>query len=237
MKGVQIAVFVESGAIRTNGKTTLIPENTLVLANMDSHISVQNSDKSFNLFFYSGEFYSVYKEVNSLMLPTDNSASVNINEHHQVKTGPKFIEAVKILSNKFKNKHALLRFICVYCLSLDQSFFSDLIKKMISDNDSFFEFMENNCLSNWSVSRYASELGLPIRKLNFLFYEKYGISPKQWLLERRLRAAYELLVSTEMRVSEIALECGFSNHAHFSDSFKKRYNHRPKDVRSQSTIH
>ncbi len=236
MKGVQIAVFIEPTIIHSNEKIEHIPENSLVVADINAQLGTSNSDKAFNLFFYTGEFYSVYKEVNSLML-SEQKQYVNLKTHYTIPTGPKFIEAVKILSNRFKNRHALLRFICVYCLSVEQSFFSNLIRQMISDNDSFFEFMEKSYLNNWSVNRYAEELGLPVRKLNFLFYEKYGISPKQWLLERRLRAAYEMLVSTEMQVSEIALECGFSNHAHFSDSFKKRYNHRPKDLRTNPMIH
>ena len=236
MKGVQIAVFIEPGHVRVNGKISTVPANSLIVANIDAQISVANSENAFNLFFYTGEFYSVYREVNSLMLQ-DETQRVKLDNPYQIATGSKFIEAVKILSDRFKNRHALLRFICVYCLSVEQSFFTQLINQMVSDNDSFFDFMESNCLNSWPVSRYADELGLPIRKLNFLFYEKYGVSPKQWLLERRLRAAYEMLVSTEMRVSEIALECGFSNHAHFSDSFKKRYNHRPKDVRTSGTVH
>ncbi|EKA25508.1 AraC family transcriptional regulator [Yersinia enterocolitica subsp. enterocolitica WA-314] len=125
-----------------------------------------------------------------------------------------------------------LRFLYLYCLGLDYVYFSRLLESIVGTNNKLLEFFEKNRLNPWTVSRYASELGISTRKLNFLFYEKFGMSAKQWLLEQRLKKGCELLLSTRLRVADIAMECGFSNHAHFSDSFRRRFQQCPSRMRT-----
>lgn len=84
----------------------------------------------------------------------------------------------------------------------------------------------------WPVTRFAEDLGIEVRRLNFLFYKNYGVSAKQWLLERRLSYARQQLMVTEKKVADIALDSGFSNHAHFTESFKKRYLCSPTVLRA-----
>lgn len=52
------------------------------------------------------------------------------------------------------------------------------------------------------------------------------------LLHTRLEHGLSLLQTTDARVSEIALDCGFKTPSHFSDAFRKRFGIRPKDIRS-----
>ena len=129
-------------------------------------------------------------------------------------------------------RSASLRFLYLYCLGLDSVYFSRLLESIVGTNNELLEFFEQNRLNPWTVSRYADELGISTRKLNFLFYEKFGMSAKQWLLDQRLKKGCELLLSTRLRVADIAMECGFSNHAHFSDSFRRRFQQCPSHMRS-----
>ncbi|OVZ95772.1 AraC family transcriptional regulator [Yersinia sp. 2105 StPb PI] len=129
-------------------------------------------------------------------------------------------------------RSASLRFLYLYCLGLDAIYFSRLLESIVGTNNELLEFFEKNRLNPWTVSRYADELGISTRKLNFLFYEKFGMSAKQWLLDQRLKKGCELLLSTRLRVADIAMECGFSNHAHFSDSFRRRFQQCPSHMRS-----
>lgn len=125
----------------------------------------------------------------------------------------------------------LLRFIYVYCLITDNKYFSQLLHRMVSGEAKLLDFINQNALLPWSVSRFSQELDIPTRKLNALFIEKFGITAKHWLIERRLSHAVFLLTSTPLKIIDIALECGFTNHSHFSVSFKKHYNCNPKKYR------
>ncbi|WP_373417872.1 helix-turn-helix transcriptional regulator [Vibrio parahaemolyticus] len=53
-------------------------------------------------------------------------------------------------------------------------------------------------------------------------------------MERRIKHAKKLLSTTSMRVIDIAIECGFSSHAHFTDRFRRYINCSPKQFRNRS---
>lgn len=57
-----------------------------------------------------------------------------------------------------------------------------------------------------------------------LFWARYGMSPKKYILDRRLRHARELLVSGECTaVAEAAQLSGFADPLYFSKLFRERY--------------
>ncbi len=54
-----------------------------------------------------------------------------------------------------------------------------------------------------------------------LFKEAYHTTPKQYILELRLRKARQLLAEGRLSVGEIAEQCGFSSVYHFSRAFRQ----------------
>lgn len=54
-----------------------------------------------------------------------------------------------------------------------------------------------------------------------LFTRSYGISPVNYLNERRIYISKELLLNTDHSIGEIAQLTGFSSQSYFSQSFKK----------------
>lgn len=53
------------------------------------------------------------------------------------------------------------------------------------------------------------------------FSEAFGLPPLKYLTRRRIEAAKNLLLSTDMQVHEIASEIGYENTSHFINLFKK----------------
>ncbi|HBJ18795.1 MAG TPA: DNA-binding response regulator [Clostridiales bacterium] len=70
---------------------------------------------------------------------------------------------------------------------------------------------------------YLSALIKKVRKKNFITL----------LTERRLRAAYDMLLCTNLRIQEITERCGYSDQHYFSYCFKKFYGESPNRVRQQ----
>lgn len=64
-----------------------------------------------------------------------------------------------------------------------------------------------------------------------LFKERYGVSPMQYHARKKADIAYEMLLSTEMRVSDIAEALGFADAKHMSTVFKKYKGMLPRDCR------
>ncbi len=63
------------------------------------------------------------------------------------------------------------------------------------------------------------------------FNHTYGLSPINYLLEKRIEESKYLLASTDYSMSEIAQIVGFSSSSYFSQSFKRATNHTPVSYR------
>ena len=61
----------------------------------------------------------------------------------------------------------------------------------------------------------------------------YGINPNEYLRQRRLSYAADLLQQNKYTVSDICLLVGFNSPSYFSSCFKKQYNVLPKNYRTR----
>lgn len=64
------------------------------------------------------------------------------------------------------------------------------------------------------------------------FERATGVTPHQYVLRARLRAAAQRLVDTRDKVIEIALECGFSDLSNFNRAFRTEFGVPPREYRS-----
>lgn len=63
------------------------------------------------------------------------------------------------------------------------------------------------------------------------FSSAFGLPPIKYLNKKRMETAENLLLSTEKKIHEIALETGFENTNHFIHLFKKEYGSTPQAYR------
>jgi AraC-like DNA-binding protein len=70
------------------------------------------------------------------------------------------------------------------------------------------------------------------RQLSALFHESLAMTPQQYLLERRMQAAWALLESGDLSIQRIAERVGYSSLAAFSDRFRRHFGKSPRDFRS-----
>ncbi|WP_162515259.1 helix-turn-helix domain-containing protein [Paenibacillus pinistramenti] len=79
--------------------------------------------------------------------------------------------------------------------------------------------------------------GRSVGHVNRAFRQYLHQTPTEYLNQLKLKAARNLLLNTELRVVEIALESGFENVSHFYHQFKKFYNQAPLDFRKNAHAH
>lgn len=65
------------------------------------------------------------------------------------------------------------------------------------------------------------------------FNKEYGVSPINYLIERRIRESRYLLETTDLSLSRIAQVLGFSSSSYFSQSFRRLAGHSPLEYRKQ----
>lgn len=68
----------------------------------------------------------------------------------------------------------------------------------------------------------AEQTELSVRHFVRAFRNSVGNTPHRWLIERRVEAAREMLVTSNRNLAEIAIACGFSSQAHFTTVFRQQ---------------
>jgi AraC-like DNA-binding protein len=71
--------------------------------------------------------------------------------------------------------------------------------------------------------RLAAELNVSLRTLERVLAATLECSPRQLIVTMKMRQARRLLLTGELRVTEVAYRLGFSSPAHFSTRFKAFY--------------
>lgn len=95
----------------------------------------------------------------------------------------------------------------------------------------FKEVIEANLYNNLSLEELAYLAGLSLSSFKREFVKHYDQSPAKYIKQRKLEKAAKLLKLTELRISEVAYECGFVDLAHFSRSFQQFYRISPSNYR------
>jgi AraC-like DNA-binding protein len=83
-----------------------------------------------------------------------------------------------------------------------------------------------------SLAEIGDHVGLSPFRLAHVFRAETGSSIHQYRLDLRLRSAVERLAGGDSDLTELALDLGFSDHAHFSNTFRRRFGIPPSVFRS-----
>jgi len=71
------------------------------------------------------------------------------------------------------------------------------------------------------LSTLAQECGMSVSHFTRSFRATFGVSAHQWLVQRRIEAAKDLMLTTGHALVEIALRTGFSDQAAFTKAFRQ----------------
>jgi AraC-like DNA-binding protein len=94
-------------------------------------------------------------------------------------------------------------------------------------------FMEDNVLKNLSVDDYATLTGRSRSTFIRDFKKLYQTTPNQWLIEQRLNKAKDLLIQTDLNVTQTAFEVGYENVSHFIKAYINTFDITPKQEKSR----
>lgn len=92
-------------------------------------------------------------------------------------------------------------------------------------------YVDAHCFQPLSVKRVARAVALSPNYASSLFKRETGESLSSYIRQRQLMAAHQLLLSTDMRIYEIAEQLGYADEKHFSSLFRMYYHVSPKAVR------
>ena len=126
---------------------------------------------------------------------------------------------------------------------MTQMFFSYIVHSEDSQNlktsaSKYVELAENyineNIENHIKIDDVSSHLGLSRGYLRNIFFDHKGISPQEYMMQKRMETAMSFLKGSDLSIGEIAEKCGYSDILQFSRIFKKRIGISPSEYRKQN---
>lgn len=87
--------------------------------------------------------------------------------------------------------------------------------------------IDENYAEPFTIPELAKMCYMSESCLREMFRQQYGITIYQYVLERRMETARELLANQNYQVKDAASCVGYSNISHFSENFRKKYGCTP----------
>lgn len=111
-------------------------------------------------------------------------------------------------------------------ISKRTSIYMDRVKTVL-------QYIQNNYKESISILQLASLCHFSKTHFMSFFKQTVGISCVEYIIQVRLRVATDLLRTTDLSISDIALDSGFQNLSNFNRKFKSYYHITPTEYRSQ----
>ena len=221
-------------------KEVIIRENELLFLPKDMYLISDfiKTDKSLEafLFFFDDDiiekFLSIKKLKKNIVYKKVSFYKMDVNS-----SVIEYMNALKQVSkNQFNSKHFLelklleLLFI-IDSTDTENRLINSLLSRNIDKNKrNIKSLMKKYFLSNLTLNDYAVLSGRSLSTFHRDFKRYNIITPKQYLLDLKLKYAYNLLKNSDKSVSEVSSEVGYENVSHFIKAFKKKYNTTPKQL-------
>jgi AraC family transcriptional regulator len=97
-------------------------------------------------------------------------------------------------------------------------------------------YIDQNLESGLFLAELAQVVNMNLYRFARAFKQTMGISPHQYVLQRRVERAKVLLINTNLTLQDIGYQLGFSSQSHFTTAFRRSMGVTPKAFRAAQSI-
>lgn len=94
------------------------------------------------------------------------------------------------------------------------------------------QLCENQVANPPDNAELAQSVGMSINNFYRIFHREMGISPHRYREGLRLEFARKMLLESDAKITDIALQCGYADRYQFSKAFKKYFGLTPVMIRT-----
>ena len=95
------------------------------------------------------------------------------------------------------------------------------------------EYIERHLSTDLSLKEIAQQIDLSQSHFSRLFKQSVGLSPWQYVIQRRVETAKQLLKNEDLTIDRVSDRLGFLSHSQFTIFFRKYTDVSPKQYRQQ----
>ena len=142
-------------------------------------------------------------------------------------------EIAKVCSVCADNKiarEAVVKLLLSFCYNADESVGIPFAKNAV---EKARRFIDENYYKKIFIEEIANYVGVERKYLRTLFVKNLGLSPKEYLMKKRIDRAKFLLERNDVNVSLVAFSVGYDDVLDFSRIFKKHAGVSPKQYREE----
>jgi AraC-like DNA-binding protein len=197
--------------------------------------------------------FSVKTDYFKSLLPSHETWAESLNNHLDRKkriSGKRFMPIMPAQDRAMKNifdcpmdgklgymimETSLAQIILLQMYGMFQTENKSLPKTSASDKDLIHavrEYISENFLDDHSLTSLARHFATNSNKLMCLFRNTFGQTIFDYITEKRMHYAREILMETDLTVYEAARKLGYKNANHFSTAFKKNFGVCPSEMRT-----
>ncbi|MBD1852061.1 AraC family transcriptional regulator [Leptolyngbya sp. GB1-A1] len=92
-------------------------------------------------------------------------------------------------------------------------------------------YIQTHLERDLSLAELAETLNLSPTYFASVFKQAIEVSPHQYVIQQRVERAKLMLSKTDLAISDIALQVGFSSQSHLTQQFKRLTGVTPKQIR------
>lgn len=204
----------------------LMPQEALLIAPNEPHSFKTEDNSEIWVAVFSSDYISAFSETYRNKRFTkfrfDNSADLFLRENMFNST---------VIS--FFDKIAGLNVICSQCVKYakiyDRYGYSGITDKLL-------EYVYDNFTEDITLKGAAGHFGYEYHYLSALFNKCFSLSFSEFVNICRFNMACELILKTDKKLSDIALESGFGSMRNFNRIFKKYAEKSPKEFRKDNEL-
>ena len=182
---------------------------------------------------YVGLYGKAVDDMMTQMGVTAENPIIHINCFDEIFKIFSDIYNISILPQSYKNDLEITKLIYEFFIHL----FSN--QKNLSNIDLVYAAVRTidlNYNSSIKITDIASRFYITPVYLGKIFKERIGISPKQYIIKKRIERAKELLANTNLAVNEISNSVGYTDQLYFSRIFKVHCKLSPLEYRKNQKL-
>jgi AraC family transcriptional regulator len=109
-------------------------------------------------------------------------------------------------------------------------------RSVVSPVQRIAAFIHANLDADLSLAALSRRAGLSPFHFHRRFRDQFGQTCASYVTGARLQRAAYLLVAQDCAVLDVALQCGFTNHATFTRAFRRHYGTTPREFRDRGQL-